>query len=106
MRVGGGVIGIMTAYELATVGRMARRNPALGDFYRAVYERVEVAPELNENPRFRNLSRLFDDSEDSAFWDWGHVTEEGNRRIAEQIAQEVLEILVSFSETFHQTDHS
>ena len=79
----------LTSYEQAHAEYIAGRFPSLDRFFRRVYELVGRNPELEGNPRFRNLSRMFDGSEGSVFWDWCHIIEDGNRRVAAEIAGDV-----------------
>ena len=65
----------------------------LADFSDEVHEQVRQTPDPLANPHFKNLSRSLDSMPDSAYWDWCHVTEEGNRRIAEDIEGDVLDRL-------------
>ncbi len=45
------------------------------------------------NLRYLNLGRSIDLSDHALCWDGMHLTEEGNRRIAESLAQPILEML-------------
>jgi hypothetical protein len=83
----------LAEYESHVAEHMDKRFPSLGEFAREVYERVRQSPDLRANPHFRNLSRSFDSMPASVFWDWCHVTEAGNLRIAEEIEVDVRERL-------------
>ena len=54
--------------------------------YRAVYERLGSDPELASGGRFHDLSDALSGDGAPFFFDWCHLSEAGNRRMAERIA--------------------
>jgi lysophospholipase L1-like esterase len=78
----------LTEFEAAIMRSMARDLPSLEGFARSVYASVRDAPALAMDHRFRDLSRAFT-ARDAVFWDWCHITEAGNRRIADEIGRDV-----------------
>ena len=68
-------------------------TPALRQLFRSTYDDVARAVPLR--PRLHDLSGLFDTVEDGLWIDtWGHVTPEGNRRVAEAMVEVLLPGLV------------
>jgi lysophospholipase L1-like esterase len=79
----------LSPYEQSISAETTRDLPALDAFYREVWAQVRAHPQLAGNSRFRDLSSAFDGEADSVFWDWTHITESGNERIAEAMARDV-----------------
>jgi lysophospholipase L1-like esterase len=80
----------MSPYERSISEETIRELPALDAFTREVWAQVGGHARLAANPRFRDLSRALDDAgEESMFWDWTHITEAGNERIAREIGRDV-----------------
>jgi lysophospholipase L1-like esterase len=59
--------------------------------FRAVYERIRASPELKTEAAFHDLSGIFDATEGLVFIDYCHTTERANGRIAEAMADRVIE---------------
>ncbi len=57
------------------------------------YRRVRQSEALNNNPRFHDISDLFDDAEESYYLDRVHLSEPGNRLIAEAMVDDVIELI-------------
>ena len=63
-------------------------------FFRAVAEEIRRTSELETNPRFHDLGRLFADSKDLVFIDYCHTTESGNETIAQAMARDAAGVLL------------
>lgn len=63
------------------------------DFLLPAYELVQADEELGQREGFRNLAAIFDDRKEPYFVDAFHLTEDGNRLVAEEIAPDVARLL-------------
>jgi lysophospholipase L1-like esterase len=85
----------LSVYERSIAEESTRELPSLDAFYRKVWAQVGAEATLAENGRFRDLSGAFDDVSDSVFWDWTHITEDGNERIAREMSRDVSALLAA-----------
>ncbi|MEW5819052.1 MAG: SGNH/GDSL hydrolase family protein [Cyanobacteriota bacterium] len=65
----------------------------LQDFHDKVYNKIKSLAMLNSKANFTNLSDIFYNSKEELFIDYSHITENGNKAIAEKIAEDVLKII-------------
>jgi hypothetical protein len=84
-------------YEEGILRSMDRQHPFLEGLGRAVYAAIGEEPGLAANRRFHDLSRVFG-ADDFVFWDWCHLSETGNRRIADEIGRDVRALLATRAE--------
>jgi lysophospholipase L1-like esterase len=81
----------LTPYERQESDRFAWARGFLEELYMA----IQSSPELQAEPRFHDLSRLFANSRDLVFIDYCHTTERANDQIAEVIARHARDTLRS-----------
>jgi len=59
----------------------------------AIYRRVRESAALNDHPRFHDISDLFGDSEAPYYVDVTHLSEPGNRLVAEAMVEDVIALI-------------
>jgi len=78
-----------TAYEATE----AMRSAAFGRFWGMVERGVRSDSELSTDPRFRDVSRVFEETEAPLFLDFAHVSEQGSAMIAARIVEDAVSAL-------------
>lgn len=86
-----------TAFEKSVAEQTVRNFPLLDVFYREVYSLVDSDARIAALGRFRDLSRVFDTVDDTVFWDFTHITEGANERIAQEMSRDVSALLAARS---------
>ncbi len=71
----------------------ARVEHRFSRIFEDMYRRVRQSEALNGHARFHNISDLFDDLEEPYYVDGWHLSEAGNRLIAEAMADDVIELI-------------
>ncbi len=71
----------------------AERVFAYEKAFEDIYRRVRQSEALHGNPRFHNISNLFDDAEEPYYVDATHLSEPGNRLIAAAMVNDLLELI-------------
>ena len=79
-----------TVMEEAAFGERLERRKWEAEFFRLSYEAFARHPYLAGNPRYHDLSGIFDGRSEALYIDSEHLLPEGNRIVAERIAREIV----------------
>src|SRR2546426_8841396 len=81
----------LSDYEQRVYG--GQDDQDIKNFYKKVYSVMRKIESLRDDNTFHDVSTIFSDVRESVYTDWFHLTERGNNRIAQTMAEEILLLL-------------
>jgi hypothetical protein len=80
-------------YEKSVHGGQNEQD--IKNFYKKTYSIMRKTASLHGDNAFHDISTIFADVRDSVYVDWFHLSERGNDRIAQTMAQDILPLIES-----------